>query len=150
MFSTLKKHEKVLRRRCHNGRLYRNDAKLADWLGIEPEQVKDVLDSLVAASVLLPQGVSSKGSETFLFSAPAALSEDACRLYQQMLALATAEGVVNVANNAELASAAGMDVNKTVWAYGELRDNGLVREQTFGDRRFPVLLRRFDLEAVNA
>jgi hypothetical protein len=139
---TLEHHEAVLRRRCHNGRLYRNDDKLADWLGIESTEVQAVLDGLAAAGVLLPEGTSSRGSEMFSFVGLPVMPDDARRLYETMLTLATVEGVVNAVNAGELGEAAGMPEHVVKAAYGDLKRLRLVREGTFGDRRFPVLVRQ--------
>lgn len=69
---TLKDHEAVLRAKCLNGTLYRNDAKLAKWLGIPQNEVKYVLDQLVSEAVLRLDGHSRTGTERYkLGPAPA-------------------------------------------------------------------------------
>jgi hypothetical protein len=143
MVSTLKEHEAVLRNKCRNGTLYRNDAKLASWLGVAEFEVSAVLNELLDADVLRRSGTSSRGSEVYCLAFPSWLSDDARRLYGVMVSAATAADVVNVSNNAELAALAGMTTGVTVYAWSELSRAGLVAEETFNNRRFPVIVRRF-------
>ena len=53
---TMKEHEAVLREKCRNGILYRNDGKLAAWLAIPVGDVPDVLAELISADVLRSDG----------------------------------------------------------------------------------------------
>jgi len=139
---TLKEHEARLREKCRNGTLYRNDAKLSAWLDVPENEVKHVLDQLVAQDVLSLQGVSSRGSEIYNLGLPSHLSDDARRLYRTMLSHSTAADVVNVTTLPELATLASMDEQRTRAAFHELSRAHLVAEETFGDHRFPVILRR--------
>jgi hypothetical protein len=143
MVSTLKEHEAALRHKCRNGTLYRNDAKLASWLGVAVFEVPAVLDELTAADVLRRAGTSSRGTEIYSLAFPSWLSDDARRLYNSMLSAATASDVVNVTTAGELASLAGMPEPAARNAFSALRQAGLVSEETFDERRFPVILRRF-------
>ncbi len=65
---TVIEHESKIREKCSNGTLYRNDAKLATWLGVHPEDVDEVLDRLVGSGFLARAGTSSRGSEIFTFT----------------------------------------------------------------------------------
>jgi hypothetical protein len=139
---TDKDHEDVLRDKCRNGTLYRNDAKLAVWLAVPEGAVKSTLDRLVAQGVLSLTGTSSRGSEIYKLGLPSHLSDDARRLYRVMLSKSTATDVVNVTTVGELADVASMSVQRTRSAFNELSRAKLAGEETFGDHRFPVILRR--------
>ncbi|MCW2551140.1 MAG: hypothetical protein JWR78_921 [Mycobacterium sp.] len=140
---TMKEHEAVLRARCRNGTLYRNDEKLAAWLAIPVDDVAAAIAELVSADVLRLTGVSSQGSERYEFGLPSHLSDDARRLYRVMLSKATASDVVNVTTVDELARLTGLEAHRTRSAFGQLSHAKIVTEDTFGDHRFPVILRRF-------
>jgi hypothetical protein len=144
--SPTKEHEAVLRRKCRNGTLYRNDAKLASWLGVPIFDVPAVLDSLIAADVLRLKGNSSKGTERYVLGFPSWLSADARRLYRVMLSKTTASDIVNTWSVRELAALAGQSPEQARAAYRELEQAALVTEETFDDKRFPVILRRFEGE----
>jgi len=139
---TLKDHEAVLRHKCRNGTLYRNDAKLSNWLGVPEGEVESVLDQLRSADVLRLDGISEAGSERYKLGLPSHLSADARHLYRVMLSKTTAYDVVNVTTVEELANVASLDVPRTRRAFHELSRAQLVTEDTFGDHRFPVILRR--------
>ena len=139
---TMKEHEAVLRTKCRNGTLYRNDEKLATWLAIHIGDVPDAVAELVSADVLRLDGYASSGAERYKLGLPSHLSDDARRLYRVMLSKATATDVVNVTTVGELAQLAGMDVARTRSAFHALSRAHLVTEDTFDDRTFPVILRR--------
>jgi hypothetical protein len=139
---TMRDHEAVLRAKCLNGTLYRRDAKLSNWLGVPEEEVKFVLDRLKDQGVLIPNGISERGSERYRLGLPSHLSPDARRLYKAMLSKSTAFDVVNVTTLGELANVASMGEERTRRAFSELSRAHLVTEDTFGDHRLPVILRR--------
>lgn len=139
---TMKEHEAVLRDKCRNGTLYRNDAKLANWLGIEEGEVESVLDQLESAGVLRQTGISSSGAERYQLGLPSHLTDEARRLYRVMVAHSTATDVVNITTVRELAQLVGLSVDRTKGAFKELAQAKLVMEDTFDGHRFPVLLRR--------
>jgi hypothetical protein len=70
---TDQEHAAVLRAKCRNGTLYRNDAKLGSWLGIPLGEVQSVLDRLVSADVLRPSGISEAATERYTLGLPMAL-----------------------------------------------------------------------------
>ena len=139
---TMKEHEAVLREKCRNGILYRNDEKLAAWLAIHLGSVPEVLAGLVSADVLRLDGHASSGAERYKLGIPSHLSDDARRLYRVMLSKATATDVVNVSTVGELAQLAGVDIPRTRRAFHALSRAHLVAEDTFDDRTFPIILRR--------
>lgn len=139
---TLEEHEAVLREKCFNGILYRNDAKLAAWLAIPVDCVESAIAELVGAGVLRRMGTSKSGAERYQLGLPLHLSDDARRLYQVMVDHSTASDVVNVATVRELAELASMSVDRTKQAFKALEHARLVGEETLGEHRFPVLLRR--------
>jgi hypothetical protein len=142
---TMKENEAVLRAKCRNGTLYRNDEKLAKWLAIPIGDVPDALAELVSADVLRLDGTASSGAERYRLGLPSNLSADARHLYRVMLSKATATDVVNVTTADELAQLAGMEVGRARSAFSELSRAHLVTEDTFDDRRFPVILRRCEV-----
>ncbi len=141
--STLKEHEAVLRDRCHNGTLYRNDEKLAAWLAVPVDDIPTVIDQLVSAEILRFTGVSSSGAERYQLGLPTYLTDDARRVYRVLLENATATDVVNITTVGELAQLASIDISRTRGAFRQLATAKIVTEETFGDHRFPVILQRF-------
>ncbi|WP_156511394.1 hypothetical protein [Nocardia nova] len=73
---TDQQHATVLRAKCNNGTLYRNDAKLSHWLGIPENKVKFVLDRLIAEGVLRYVGQSRTGTSKYEVVQVSALTED--------------------------------------------------------------------------
>ncbi|WP_280300319.1 hypothetical protein [Nocardia abscessus] len=62
----LSKYESVIRERVNGEFLYMTEnAKLSSWLGIPEEEVKPVLDQLIARNVLRYLGRSKTGSHKF-------------------------------------------------------------------------------------
>jgi hypothetical protein len=62
----------VLRSKCLNGTLYRNDAKIAAWLGIPEDEVDRVINRLRAQRVLLFHDLSAHGAEVYRLATPPA------------------------------------------------------------------------------